>query len=432
MSKRISIHHVGGRDGHGPFPIESQFQPDLILTFYEADADCVEQIKERNRHLESEVHVLPYCLGAKRGEVTLSINYDPYTSSLLPNNPAYADYRIISNYGAFGREFDYVLGQTMQAMERRPVSLVSLDELLSSGQLGVAPDFLSIDTQGSEYDILIGAREVLRQNTLAVSLEVEFHPIYCGQKLFGDVLTLMADHGFMFLRFNHEPTLFTPGRSPIGLRGGGVHLSDDALFLRSVQSLQEIGDERRRCLMLHKLAFLAVAFNQIEMAVESLRAAEGLTAAETAREELANTRYGRFLDDFWAAVKRQPRFFPATFQTEFTFEASRSRFATSDQRGSKWLERIRDWCVRKPERWQGIKRILQPLSAWARRLALLVKLALAGKPFWRHPAWQWRTEVERVLRRYELDDQEKIVRRNRWRHSPFCDEEKPVSPAVRP
>jgi FkbM family methyltransferase len=429
MNTRISIHHVGGRDGHGPFPLASRFRRDLALTFYEADADCVEQIKERNRYLQSAVEVLPYCLGAKTGEATLFINYDPYTSSLLPGNPAYRDYRVVCNYGAFGREFDYVLGQTMRTMEKRVVPTVSLDELLRAGRLGAAPDFLSIDTQGSEYDILLGAEEVLRQHTLAVSLEVEFHPMYAGQKLFGDVSSLLAGRGFLFIRFSREATPFTPGRAPIGLRGGGVWLNDDALFLRSVASVKQMPDERQRGLMLHKLAFLAVLFDQVELAVESLAAAAALETAPAVRQELAGTEYGRFLEEFWAAVQRQPRYFPATFDTEFTFEASRSRFATAGRRGIRWLELIRDWCVRKPERWRGIKRMLQPVSAGGRRLVLLAKLALAGKPFWRHPALQWRSEVERVLRRYGLHEQEKIVRRNRWRHAPFCEEEPPPARA---
>src|SRR6266511_4819627 len=112
MNKRISIHHVGGRGGGGQFPLQSRFQRDLVLTFYEADADALEQIKERNRYLKSEDHVLPYCLGPGSGETTLYINYDPYTSSLLPPNPFYRDYRCISNYG-FGKDYDYVLGEVM-------------------------------------------------------------------------------------------------------------------------------------------------------------------------------------------------------------------------------------------------------------------------------------------------------------------------------
>ena len=430
MNTRISIHHIGGRDGHGPFPMLSRFEPDFVLTYYDADADCVEQIKERNQYLKSEVHVLPYCLGRGSGQATLFINYDPYTSSLLPPNPDYRDYRALTNYGAFGREFDYVLGEAMRPMEKRAISTVGLDELLSSGRFGSAPpDFLSIDTQGAEYDILTGARQVLQQSTLAVYLEVEFHPMYAGQKLFGDISSLLAGQGFLFVGFSGEVSPFTPCHSPITLRGGGIQLHEEALFIRGVDSVSGDPDERHRCLQLHKLAFLSVIFNQVEMAAECLRLAEASREVGAVRDELASLEYGRFLAEFGSAIRRQPAFFPATFASQFTFEASRSRFTTAGQRGVRWIELLRDWCVREQWRWRLLKRLLQPISSGSRRLALLFKLASAGKPFWRHPALQWRTEVERVLRRYGLGAQEKIVRRNRWRHSPFCEEVTAAGPS---
>jgi FkbM family methyltransferase len=429
LDNRISIHHVGGRDGHGSFPILSRFQRDLVFTFYDADPDCVEQIKERNQYLQSEVHVLPYCLGRGSGEATLFINYDPYTSSLLLANPYYRDYRSLTNYGAFGKDFDYVIGEALRPMEKRLVSTVGLDELVSTGRLtSDAPDFLSIDTQGSEYDILTGARQALQKNILALTLEVEFHPMYSGQKLFGDISNLLASQGFLFVRFSRAVGPFTPYRSPITLRGSGIQLHEDALFIRSVESLSNDQDKRRHCLMLHKLAFMAVVFDQVEMAAECLRLVEASDAAGAVRSELASLEYGRFLADFWSAVKRQPAFFPATFASEFTFETSRSRFTTAKQRGVRWIELIRDWCVRKQARWQTLKRLLHPISSTYRRVALLLKLTIDGKAFWRHPALQWRTGVERVLRRYGLCDQEKIVKRNRWQHSPFCEE----SPAATP
>jgi len=392
------------------------------MTFYEADVDCIEQIKERNHYLKSEVHVLPYCLGPGSGQATLFINYDPYTSSLLQPNPFYRDYRFFSNYG-FGKDYDYVLGQAMRPMETRVLSTVGLDELFCKGLLGsTPPDFLSLDTEGFEYEILTGSRQVLQRSTLAVALEVEFHPMFTGQKLFGDVSNLLTSQGFLFVGFSRAAPTWTPNQSPIGLRGGGIQLGDDALFIRRVETIGTDHDELRRCLMLSKLAFLALIFNQVEIASECLRLAETSEAARAVRNELAPMEYGRFLTDFWTAVKRQPAFFPATFESQFTFEASRSRCATAGKRGARWIELIRDWCVRKPQRWRLLKRLARPLFSGLRRLTIFIKLVTAGKAFWRHPALQWRTEVERVLLRYGLCDQEKTVRRNRWLLSPCCEE----------
>src|SRR5439155_12980922 len=121
----------------------------------------------------------------------------------------------------------------------------------------------------------------------------------------------------------------------------------DALFLRNPETVGVGQDETQRCLMLHKLAFLAVTFQQVEMAAECLRLAEASPTVSAVRKDLAALEYGRFLSDFWTAVRRQPAFFPATFGSQFSFAASRSRFDTAGGRGLKWVEPVRVWWVRE-------------------------------------------------------------------------------------
>ena len=56
------------------------------LFTYDADMECIEQIKDRNQDFDSELCVLPYGLSDKCKSSVLNINYDPYTSSLLETN----------------------------------------------------------------------------------------------------------------------------------------------------------------------------------------------------------------------------------------------------------------------------------------------------------------------------------------------------------
>ena len=299
-----------------------------------------------------------------------------------------------------------------------------LDAVCTGDRPGsLPPDFLSIDTEGSEYDILTGATRVLQENTLAVALEVEFHPLFAGQKLFGDVCRLLAEHGFLFVGLARETGLWSPYNSSVSLRGKGIHLNDDAFFIRSVESVvASTTDERRRCLMLSKLAFTAVVFSQMEIAAECLRRINASPEAAWVRKELSDMEYGRFLDDFWNAIQRQPAYYPVTFAQRFTFEASRARSNTAAQRGVRWLEQVRDWLVRKPWRWRLVHRLITPVLSGKQRLKLIGSMTAAGKPFWRHPALQWRTEIERVLLRYGLDEQEELVRRNRRKYAAFAQE----------
>jgi FkbM family methyltransferase len=77
---------------------------------------------------------------------------------------------------------------------------ITLDGFLSDHE-GLRPDFLKLDTQGTELDILQGTEKSLGTIGL-VEAEVEFLEHYEGQPLFGDVSAFMLDHGFELLYLN--------------------------------------------------------------------------------------------------------------------------------------------------------------------------------------------------------------------------------------
>jgi hypothetical protein len=62
-------------------------------------------------------------------------------------------------------------------------------------------DYIKLDTQGSELDILRGALRVL-ETTRIIDLEVEFNPIYENQPLFSDVDFFLRSRGFVLWKFN--------------------------------------------------------------------------------------------------------------------------------------------------------------------------------------------------------------------------------------
>lgn len=62
-------------------------------------------------------------------------------------------------------------------------------------------DYLKIDTQGTELEVLLGAEKLLA-DTLMVELEVEFLPIYEGQPLAHEILAYMHENNFEILSIN--------------------------------------------------------------------------------------------------------------------------------------------------------------------------------------------------------------------------------------
>jgi FkbM family methyltransferase len=318
---RISIHHIGGRSGSGAFPTTKNFQKDFIKVFYDADSECVEQAKALNSGSQSELYVLPYCLSSACQEATFKIAYDPYTSSLNDFNPEYSAY--YSNY----EDYDCILGESYQSMEFRKINVTTLDTIYQNNEIPAPPpDFLSIDTQGSEYDILIGGQQVVHDHVLAMSMEVEFHPLYKDQKLFGDLCNYLSGQGFYFVKLSNID-MASPYRQPIGLRAEGFQIYGDALFFRKPDHIEalEVDDEMKRG-MFHKLAFIAIVHFQFEFGLECLKRSKNYD------QRIANTtpgeepEYIQFLRNLENRVEQMPKTYPRKFSAKFSFEESKRRF----------------------------------------------------------------------------------------------------------
>ncbi len=58
-------------------------------------------------------------------------------------------------------------------------------------------EFLKLDTQGSEYEILKGADRVLRERTLGVWCEAEFFEVYRGEKRYAEIDRLLREYGLV-------------------------------------------------------------------------------------------------------------------------------------------------------------------------------------------------------------------------------------------
>lgn len=398
---KLNVHHIGGRFGNGGFPILPMFERDMVRVYYDADRDCIEQVRELHADAEAEVRVLPYCVGGENAKGTLHINYDTSSSSLYPLNPEYAPYYF------FSYNHDFLASDSMRTVERREVDVVSLDHVVSSGATEFAPpDFLSLDVQGAEYAILTGAAKTLGANVLGLVIETGFHPVYQGQRLFGDVHALLDKAGFHFVQFLRFQD-YTPFRAYIGMRGKGFHKQADALFLRKVGDLERtVADQEVRRTMLRKLAFIALVYDQTEYALDCLRHCG--TNAGTGRPA-STSRYETFLDDIECSAAKMPKRFPRLFSEKYSFEVSKRRFASSASlaldAGSMGLgERI--WLRFVYPR---IYRIADVYRFVIERLWGAAASRMLPSSF-----------VERTLKKYGLKEQARLLKKNRVIQTLFC------------
>ncbi len=128
--------------------------------------------------------VLPIALGRRTEPRVLHITSLPTNTSLYKPNEIFVD-----RYNPKG----------MRLLSTETVPTQPLDAVVS-GQDNIA-EFVKLDTQGSELDILEGAAAVLAR-TQCVVAEVEFCEAYEEQPRFSDVERFLRDLGFSFYGFH--------------------------------------------------------------------------------------------------------------------------------------------------------------------------------------------------------------------------------------
>ena len=156
--------------------------------------------------------ILPHALAAKDQSLNFNLCRKPQVSSLYEPNTEF-----LSRFPDVER---------FEVLEEIPTDCVCLDSVDVP-----SIDFLKLDIQGGELDVLEGAAKTLK-SALGVELEVEFIDLYREQPLFGSVCTKLSQHEFEFIDFVNLTRWERKAHS-----GYGQCIFGDALFLRTPESL---------------------------------------------------------------------------------------------------------------------------------------------------------------------------------------------------
>ena len=299
-SSKIVLHHVGGRWGNHPFPRLSAFAGDFVEVLYEADTDAIAAIHQAGKGRANELIVIPACLADSDGEGLLHVYVNPGLTSLHELN------RILDRryQNTFGVDFDFG-NDGARLLQKRKISTRRLDGLIAGPDAPCPPpDFLSLDVQSGEYEVLLGARDALEQSICGLIVEVEFGEMYVGQRRFQDVYDLLDGAGFDFVRFMAIGE--TSVRAPLGFRGDGYQDFADALFLRRCERVPR--DAAGHGEMLAKLCFFALSFGVVELATQCLAALHGATLPQTGA-------YERFVAACRDIYECDAKLFPPLFST---------------------------------------------------------------------------------------------------------------------
>ena len=248
--ERICIADVGAADGLAKRwrPIA----PSLRVVAFEPDgrSDATADVA-----LGVAVTVVNRAAAAHGGSGEIYLTRKPRCSSLYPPNRAVVD--------------RYPDAERYDVVQTAAVQCTTVDAAFAA--IGGSLDFIKIDTQGTELEVLRGAQASLA-GCLGVEVEVEFQPLYVGAALFRDVDRHLGDLGFEI--FDLRRTFFTRAGAPenVGQHKGQL-IFGDALYFRPWETIG-----RRESIV--KLAALMLTYGFADVVAELARACPLLTAED--------------------------------------------------------------------------------------------------------------------------------------------------------
>ncbi|MGO1119634.1 FkbM family methyltransferase [Rhodovibrionaceae bacterium A322] len=124
---------------------------------------------------------IPFALGDKNGQTELIITQSPGSSSVYEADPVVSE--------SLG------IDHLTRAKERITIDLRRYDDCADELNLPT-PEFLKLDVQGSELNILKGFGARL-DDVLAIELETNVVPVYQKQPLFQDIHFWLRERGFV-------------------------------------------------------------------------------------------------------------------------------------------------------------------------------------------------------------------------------------------
>ncbi len=162
-------------------------------------------------------------------------------------------------------------GERYDVVATEYVAVRSLDRIFDEAKPDIPRrvDFLKIDAQGAELDILKGARSTLCRQAVGVEVEVAFTRIYDSQALFRDVDAFLEACGFTLFKLRRKGWVRRSCEDRPA-RSAGQLIAGDALYLRDPL------DEGRRTLpelcghQVEALVLIATLYDLNDFALEIL------------------------------------------------------------------------------------------------------------------------------------------------------------------
>lgn len=273
-----------------PFPSER-----LEFVGFEPDKDEAARLNSIANKEGLRRHFVAAGLWGKSGTIEFEHNNIGGGSSFLPQNRKVTDRWKFENprETSFARDIFF-------PVRREPMAVINLTDWAKEAKIG-GIDFLKLNVQGGEEEILLGAGSLL-DGVLGILVEVAFVESYCDRPMFADIDVLLRERGFVFfdLLAHHyigratspiaaQHLTIASGKLSQLVSEWGQLIEGHALYLRDpIGGIGQLNFVRTI-----KLAALAEAYGQVEYAFELL----GWLAAQDMTEDDKSQLLQRIVQD---------------------------------------------------------------------------------------------------------------------------------------
>jgi FkbM family methyltransferase len=260
-ANRITIIDVGAQDlvseSHIYAPLQAAGATKIIGFEPLPDKDAAP------RRADPSVEMLEHFVGSG-GVATFHVTeFDPASSLFEPNQEFLSQFVFLSS-----------MCRTVSSFAVKTTRLDDVSEITDC-------DYLKIDVQGGELDVLAGAQGLLKK-AIVVHCEVEFGPVYKDQPLFADIDCFLRSEGFELIDlvnagYNRYKAL--PGTAQTGSR----LLWAEAIYFKSPSEMTQYNKTN-----LLKAAYIAhVNYCMFDLAAHYLDAFDSLVGSSLHRSYLA-------------------------------------------------------------------------------------------------------------------------------------------------
>ncbi len=215
LPRKLYVLDIGARNGLG-WPWSGAKNNAINSILVEPDPIEAEKLVKQNKGI-----ILPYALWNKETTLNLNINNSPGTSSVFDAN--------INFLSQFADSKRFNVGHKIK------INTKTIDILANNNEL-TNIDFVKIDVQGAELDILKGGVNYLKNNLVGLESEVEFSPMYKNQPLFSELEIFVRKELGLEL-WDIRKTYWKYKQKQYKNPTKGRLIFGDALFLRPISTL---------------------------------------------------------------------------------------------------------------------------------------------------------------------------------------------------